>query len=131
MTEKVAKPVAKVAKPAAKAAKTAPVKSSRQPAAKASDIAATKAPAKKAASSVAKPLKEKKVKVVRDSFTIPKNELNNLAEMKKRALSLGLEVKKSELIRAGLLSLSSLNNAAFQKAIAGVPIIKTGRPAKG
>jgi hypothetical protein len=80
-----------------------------------------------------KPLKvekEKKVKVVRDSFTIPKIEFMQLAEMKKRALGLGVEVKKSELIRAGLQLLTGLQDAAFKKALSAVPTIKTGRPGK-
>jgi hypothetical protein len=75
-------------------------------------------------------LKDKKVKVVRDSFTIPKSELLQIGESKKRALSLGVEIKKSELIRAGLQALTSMNDAAFKKALASVPTIKTGRPAK-
>ena len=79
---------------------------------------------------VAKPAKEKKIKVVRDSFTIPKTELLQVGDMKKRALTLGVAVKKSELIRAGLSALASLNDAAFKKALASVPTIKTGRPAK-
>ena len=78
----------------------------------------------------AKPLKDKKVKVVRDSFTIPKIELLQIGESKKRALTLGVEIKKSELIRAGLQALTSMNDAAFKKALASVPTIKTGRPAK-
>ena len=82
------------------------------------------------AAAPAKPAKEKKVKVVRDSFTIPKTELLQVGEMKKRALTLGVGVKKSELIRAGLSALASLNDAAFKKALASVPTIKTGRPAK-
>ena len=82
------------------------------------------------AAAPAKPAKEKKIKVVRDSFTIPKTELLQVGEMKKRALTLGVAVKKSELIRAGLSALASLNDAAFKKALASVPTIKTGRPAK-
>jgi hypothetical protein len=84
----------------------------------------------KPAVSPAKSLKDKKVKVVRDSFTIPKNELLQIGESKKRALTLGVEIKKSELIRAGLQALTSMNDAAFKKALANVPTIKTGRPAK-
>jgi hypothetical protein len=84
----------------------------------------------KPVASTAKPLKDKKVKVVRDSFTIPKNELLQIGESKKRALGLGVEIKKSELIRAGLQALTGLNDAAFKKALASVPTIKTGRPAK-
>lgn len=84
----------------------------------------------KTSATPAKPMKDKKVKVVRDSFTIPKTELLQIGEMKKRALHLGVEVKKSELIRAGLSALAGMSDAAFKKAIASVPTIKTGRPAK-
>jgi len=75
-------------------------------------------------------VKDKKVKVVRDSFTIPKNEFVQLGEMKKKSLSLGIDIKKSELIRAGLMLLGSMNDAAFKKALANVPTLKTGRPVK-
>ncbi len=86
--------------------------------------------AKQAAAAPAKPLKDKKVKVVRDSFTIPKTELLQIADMKKRALGLGVEIKKSELIRAGLQALLGLTDVSFKKALSSVPTIKTGRPAK-
>jgi hypothetical protein len=92
--------------------------------------AANKSVANKSAASPAKPLKDKKVKVVRDSFTIPKSELLQIGESKKRALELGVEIKKSELIRAGLQALTRMNDVAFKKALASVPTIKTGRPAK-
>ncbi|WP_353237035.1 hypothetical protein [Limnohabitans sp.] len=85
----------------------------------------------KANTAPAKPAKEKKVKVVRDSFTLPKTELLQIADMKKRAMALGVEVKKSELIRAGLQALSTMTDAPFKKALGNVPTIKTGRPAKG
>ncbi|MGV0960964.1 MAG: hypothetical protein ACOYB1_14130 [Limnohabitans sp.] len=84
----------------------------------------------KTQSAKSKVVKEKKVKVVRDSFTIPKTEFTQIAEMKKRAMMLGVEVKKSELIRAGLQLISGLPDTAFKKALAGVPTLKTGRPAK-
>jgi hypothetical protein len=61
---------------------------------------------------------------------LPKTELLQITEMKKRAMTLGVEVKKSELIRAGLQALSSMADAAFKSAMAKVPTIKTGRPAK-
>ena len=70
------------------------------------------------------------VKVVRDSFTIPKAEYAQIAAMKKRAMGLGLEIKKGELIRAGLALLSATSDAAFRKALGNVPTLKTGRPGK-
>ena len=74
--------------------------------------------------------KPEKVKVVRDSFTIPKAEYAQIATMKKRAMELGLEVKKSELLRAGLALLAATSEAAFLKALGNVPTLKTGRPGK-
>jgi hypothetical protein len=121
------------AKPAAtqrapqSAAKTAPAKATRKAAAKPTPAkpAVTKPQAAKT-----KPGKEKKVKVVRDSFTIPKTEFTQIADMKKRAMALGVEIKKSELIRAGLQVISGLPDASFKKALAAIPTVKTGRPSK-
>lgn len=74
--------------------------------------------------------KEKKLKVVRDSYTIPKTEYTQLGDLKKRALGLGVAAKKSELLRAGLLLLAKQADAQFKTSLAQVPTIKTGRPAK-
>lgn len=70
----------------------------------------------------------KKPKLVRDSFTIPKTEYAAIEQLKQRTVSLGGTVKKSELLRAGLMLLQGLNDAAFKRAINAVPTLKTGRP---
>jgi hypothetical protein len=118
------KPVKAAAAPVTPPAAPAKAKSSpaKAPQTKTSD--------KKKPATPAKAVKEKKVKVVRDSFTLPKNELLQITEMKKRAMALGVEVKKSELIRAGLQALMGMADTAFKQAMAKVPTIKTGRPAK-
>lgn len=72
--------------------------------------------------------KDKKPKLVRDSFTIPKSEYEAIAGLKARALKLGASIKKSELLRAGLKQLAALPDAAFKQALADVPTLKTGRP---
>lgn len=71
----------------------------------------------------------KKPKLVRDSFSIPKTEYAAIDALKTRAVSLGTTVKKSELLRAGLMALQGMGDAAFQRALAAVPTLKTGRPA--
>jgi hypothetical protein len=71
----------------------------------------------------------KKPKLVRDSFTIPKTEFAAIETLKTRAIALGTSVKKSELLRAGLMALQGLGDAAYKAAIAAVPTLKTGRPA--
>lgn len=72
----------------------------------------------------------KKPKLVRDSFTIPKAEYAAIETLKTRAIALGTSVKKSELLRAGLMLLQALNDAGFKNALAAVPALKTGRPVK-
>jgi hypothetical protein len=69
-------------------------------------------------------------KLVRDSFTIPKLEYLKLEELKHRSVKLGNAIKKSELIRAGIMALAAMSDTNFLKATNAVPAIKTGRPAK-
>ena len=107
-----AKRTAKKAKPAASVAK-----------------AATKAaPAAGAVEAPVKPAKAHKPKLVRDSFTMPKDEYQVLDALKRRALGLEKHVRKSELLRAGVQALAAMNDRAFLKALGGVPTLKTGRP---
>ena len=75
-------------------------------------------------------LKLKKPKLVRDSFTFPKDEYQAIAGLKQKALGLKHSAKKSEILRAGLMLLNALNDKAFLAALAKVPALKTGRPAK-
>lgn len=70
----------------------------------------------------------KKPKLVRDSFTIPKAEFAAIETLKTRAIAVGTSVKKSELLRAGLMALQGLNDAAFKAVLSAVPTLKTGRP---
>lgn len=70
-------------------------------------------------------------KPVRDRFTIPKAEFAAIGLLKVRAISLGTSVKKSELLRAGLMTLMGLSDAAYKAAIAAVPAIKAGRHLAG
>jgi hypothetical protein len=72
-----------------------------------------------------------KNKLVRDSFTIPKDEYAVLEALKSRALGLGQHVRKSELLRAGIQALGAMSDAALLKAVGAVPTLKTGRPRKG
>jgi hypothetical protein len=118
-------------------AKRAPVakKVAAKPALAAKKVAKPAAPAVKpaaapAALADAKNAKEKKHKLVRDSITVPKAEYQVLEAMKHRAAQLKVMVKKTELIRAGMKHLATLPDAVFLEAIAAVPSLKTGRPAK-
>ncbi len=72
--------------------------------------------------------KDRKSKLVRDSFTIPKDEYAAIETLKSRGLTLGLAIKKSELLRAGLMVLTGLSDAKLKAALVAVPTLKTGRP---
>ena len=121
--------VSKVATPKAPAAK--------KPAAKAPATKRTSSKAIVAKPAAAKPVaakptkaeaKPKKPKLVRDSFTIPKDEYAGIDTLKERSVALGRPAKKSELLRAGLMALLALSPNALHAALEAVPTIKTGRP---
>ena len=79
---------------------------------------------------IVKPLKPKKIKLVRDSFTIPKPEYLVLDNLKLRAADLKHPVKKGELLRAGIKALAAMNDTQLLIALKAVPLLKTGRPSK-
>ena len=95
---------------------------------------ARKAPAQTLVASVTSDASEdnktKKPKLVRDGFTMPKNEYAVLDVLKLRAAKLGRPVKKSELLRAGVKALEAMSDTALTQALDNVPAIKTGRPKK-
>ena len=124
-TKPAAKPV--TAKPAI--TKTAVAKTSKL-------ATTTKAVAKKVV--VAAEVKVKQIKVEkapklkmeRDSFTMPKVEYAQFSVLKERLIKLGQPAKKSELLRAGIMQLTAMTDAALKAAMSKVPAIKTGRPNK-
>lgn len=69
-------------------------------------------------------------KVVRDTFTMPREDYEQLAVLKQRCLGAGVAVKKSELVRAGLLLLASVPTKHLLAAVKAVEPVKTGRPPK-
>ncbi|MDO8770778.1 MAG: hypothetical protein Q7K57_19130 [Burkholderiaceae bacterium] len=103
---------------------------------------AAKSTAKVASTSPVKPLKSepdnqttklakvKKIKLVRDSFTIPKPEYLVLDDLKLRAADLKHPIKKGELLRAGIKALAAMTDTQLQTALQAVPALKTGRPSK-
>ena len=65
--------------------------------------------------------KFKRGAVVRDCFSFPEIEYEHLVELKKRLLADGIEIKKSELLRAGLALLVSLDDGELKSLLAKVP----------
>ncbi len=77
---------------------------------------------------VSKKAKPEKIKVIRDSFSFPKQDYQKITELKKACLAKGMHVKKGEILRAGLHLLSQLSLEELQLAVAQVEKVKTGRP---
>jgi response regulator RpfG family c-di-GMP phosphodiesterase len=134
MVKKAAAPAPLTSKP-----QVAPVATAKT----AKKVVASKLKAKPVAKPIVKPVAEavvkaavekvvkvKKLKQMRDSFTIPKTEYVVLNELKERSASLTHAVKKSELLRAGIKALAAMTDANFLSALKAVPAIKTGRPKK-
>jgi hypothetical protein len=104
-------------------AKKAPAKkaAAKKPAAKKPKVEAVEAaPAPKA----------KKVKLVRDSFTMPGHEYQVLQDIKKAALKAGVELKKSDLLRIGVSMLKNFSVTQLDKARATLTKLRAGRPKK-
>jgi hypothetical protein len=74
--------------------------------------------------------KPAKIKMIRDSFTFPEADHSQLAALKKRVVALGQDVKKGELVRAGIALLTAMDDKALQAAVSKVDRLKTGRPKK-
>jgi hypothetical protein len=120
--------------PATKSAARTPPKSLRAARPAAKRVVASKRPAARPAQKAeakaapAAPAKPPKLKLVRDSFTIPEAEYGVLGELKRRTAVLGRPAKKSELLRAGVKLLAALGDDQLAAAMQAVPSIKTGRP---
>ena len=85
---------------------------------------------KKAGAPTAPELGKVRIKLVRDSFTMPRDDFERIARLKGRAIDLKRPAKKSELLRAGLQVLERLDDAALLATLNALQPIKTGRPKK-
>lgn len=134
MSGKIAPPKTAKLAPARKGVAVAKATAKKAPAVPAKKAAAQAAPAQPAQLPEKKGKKARKesgkVKVVRDSFTMPQDDYEKIGELKQQCLKSGMHVKKSELLRAGLHALSRLTATQLKLAVSGLEKIKTGRPKK-
>jgi hypothetical protein len=110
----------------------------RAPVRKPTSVAARKQPAKKtkaiaapAAQETQKKASKQRVRLVRDSFTMPEPDFALIAALKARTMAAQRETKKSELLRAGLQVLMALDDATLMNALGRLQPLKLGRPKKG
>ena len=120
------KPKKSAVKSAVKPAVKSAGKSARKPARKPSLPAQTTPAAKPDSAGFAKP----KHKLVRDSFTMPKQDFALVESLKDRMMALKRPTKKSELLRAGLHVLMALPDARLATALDALVPLKAGRPRK-
>lgn len=121
------------ARPATKRAAAASKTAARKPAGTQSGKHVKPATTASEPAQAAAPLKTPKVKkpkMVRDSFTIPKDEYGVLDALKQRCVQLAQPSKKSGLLRAGIKALAAMSDKNLLAALQAVPSIKTGRPKK-
>jgi hypothetical protein len=70
-------------------------------------------------------------RVIRDSFTMPVGDYELIGVLKTRCIGLGIAVKKSELLRAGLHALARIPDESLAQVVRAVESVKTGRPPGG
>ncbi len=105
--------------------------SKKPPITKSGNAATTKEAATVPVKKVLLPVKKTKSvkeKVIRDSFSFPEHDYLKISELKKTCLAEGIQIKKSELLRAGLQLLTKLSLVELKQAIEQVEKVKTGRP---
>ena len=71
---------------------------------------------------------KQRIKLVRDSFTMPRDEFELIAQLKARAVDFKRPAKKSELLRAGLQALAALPDQQLLAALEALRPLKAGRP---
>jgi hypothetical protein len=131
-------------KPSASSTKAAPPKQSKgrvktspaptlakNPAARTPAQAGNAGLGKESASArVEKVEKPKKLKLIRDSFTMPSFDYDLIKALKLKALDSKTVIKKSELLRAGLHALNKLDTKELINIVSTLAVLKTGRPKK-
>jgi hypothetical protein len=124
-------PAKKIVAPAKAAPRRAPVKKPTSVAARKQLAKKTMALAAPAAKETQKKPPKQRVRLVRDSFTMPEPDFALIAALKARTMAAQRETKKSELLRAGLQVLMALDDGMLMNALGRLQPLKLGRPKKG
>jgi len=127
-----AKTASKTASKKAIATKVARKVAAKKAAPQVKDTVANKTPVLLPTSAAVLPAPAKiekiKIKLVRDSFTMPADDWALIAQLKERALAFKRPAKKSELLRAGLQALAALPDAKLKSSLDKLQPLKPGRP---
>lgn len=113
-------------------AKKAP--SVRKAVSKKMPVAAAAKPAKPTQEEQTKKIRQpgNKIKVVRDNFSMPQSDYAKIGELKQLCLKDGVQVKKNQLLRAGLHALEKMSAAQLKTALSSLDkaSAKSADPAK-
>ena len=66
--------------------------------------------------------------IIRETFSLPPSESSRIDALRMRAAQAGVMLNRSEIVRAGIAALASLEDEAFAEIANNVPKLKTGRP---
>jgi|FLYL01.1.fsa_nt_gi hypothetical protein len=69
-------------------------------------------------------------KVIRDSFTMPLRDYRKITQLREKCLKAGINMTKSEILRAGLHALEGLSLERLREVVQSVEKVKTGRPGR-
>ena len=69
-------------------------------------------------------------KVVRDTFKMPEREYALIDVLKQRCRAFGVEIKKSEVLRAGLIAMRELSDARLGDVVRPLAAARTEREAR-
>ena len=72
----------------------------------------------------------KRDKIVRDTFKMPRGEYALIDELKQRCRALGVDVKKSEVLRAGLVAMRELTDERLSEVMRPLAAARTERAAR-
>ena len=70
-------------------------------------------------------------KVIRDSFTMPSRDYRKITQLREKCLKAGINMTKSEILRAGVHALEELSVDSLRAVVQSVEKVKTGRPGRG
>ena len=66
--------------------------------------------------------------IIRNAFTMPEEDIALIGKLKLRCMKMGVDVNKSELVRAGLHALNNSRDNELKTVISDLPKIRAGRP---
>lgn len=65
--------------------------------------------------------------IVRETFSLPPADSAEIEAVRRRGAVTGVMLNRSEVIRAGIAALMTIDDETFNRVVSGVPKLKSGR----